>query len=86
MAPDLIIEELPIASAETDELTTADVWAVLMTFFTILNPNQSYPFQNNFKNIPIKVTSKIEAAFKQVLQMQAYHSYSLKYSPVQAML
>ena len=39
MTPELIIQELPIASAGTDELKTVDVWALLMTFFTILNPN-----------------------------------------------
>ena len=37
----------------------------LMTFFTILNPGQFYPFQNDFKNFPNKVTSNMEAAFKQ---------------------
>ena len=45
MAPEPIIEELSIALAGTDELKTVDVWAVSMTFFTILNPNQSYAFQ-----------------------------------------
>ena len=43
MVPELIIEELSIASAGTDELKT-DVWVVSMTFFTILNPDQSHPF------------------------------------------
>ena len=37
--------------------------------FTILNPDQSYPFQKNIAN---KVTLNIEAAFKQELQKQAY--------------
>ena len=54
MVPELIIEELSIASGGTDELKIVDVWAVSMTFFTILNPDQSYPFQNALKNIPIK--------------------------------
>ena len=35
MVPELIIEELSIASARTDELKTVDVWAVSMAFFTI---------------------------------------------------
>ena len=68
MAPELIIEELSIASAGIGELKTVDVWVVLMTFFTILNPDQSYPFQNDVKIIPNKVTSNIKAAFKQELQ------------------
>ena len=38
---------------------------VSMTFFTILNPDQSYPFQHDLKNIPNKVTSNMKAASKQ---------------------
>ena len=64
MVPELIIEELSIVSAGTDGLKTVDVWAVSMTFFTILNPDQSYPLQNNFKNVPNKVSSNMEAASK----------------------
>ena len=64
MIPELIIEELSIVSAGTDGLKTVDVWAVSMTFFTILNPDQSYPLQNNFKNVPNKVSSNMEAASK----------------------
>ena len=65
MVPELIIEKLLIASAGIDELKTVNVWAVSMTFFTILNPDQSYPFQHDLKNIPNKVTSNMKAAFKQ---------------------
>ena len=32
MVPELIIEELSMASAEIDELKSVDVWAVSMTF------------------------------------------------------
>ena len=39
MAPELIIVELSKATARIDH-----VWAVLMTFFTILNADQYYPF------------------------------------------
>ena len=65
MVPELITEELSIASAGTDGLKTVDVWAVSMTFFTILNLDQSYPFQNDLKNIPNKVNSNMKAASKQ---------------------
>ena len=46
MVPELIIEESSISSGGTDELKTVDAWQVSMTFFTILNPDQSHPFQN----------------------------------------
>ena len=65
IVPELIIEELSITSGGTDELKTVDLWAVSMTFFTILNSDQSYPFQNALKNILNKVTSNMEAASKQ---------------------
>ena len=65
MVPELVIEELSIASAGIDELKTVDVCIVSMTFFTILNPNQSYPFQNDLTNIPNKVTSNMKAASPQ---------------------
>ena len=65
MAPELIIEELSMTLTEIDELKTVEVWAVLMTFFKILNPGQSYPFQSDFPNI---LTSNMEEAFKNELQ------------------
>ena len=39
MVPDLIIEELSVASARTGYLKTVDPWVFSMTFFTILNPD-----------------------------------------------
>ena len=68
MVPKLIIEELSIALAGTDVLKIVDVWVVSMSFFTILNPDQSYPFQNDLKNIANKVTSNMKAASPQQLQ------------------
>ena len=65
MIPELIIEELSIVSSRIDKLKTVDVWVVSMTFFTILNPDQSYPFQHDLENIPNKVTSNMKAASKQ---------------------
>ena len=85
MFPELTIEESLIASARIDEIKTVDVWAVLITFFTILNPDQSYPFLNDLKNFPNKVTLNMESAIKQDLQKQAYPSFTLKYLPLQAM-
>ena len=66
MVPELIIEEFSIASAGIHELKTVDVWAVSMTFFIALNPDQSYQFQNDLRNIPNKETSNTsnKVAFK----------------------
>ena len=45
MVPELIIQELWIASAWIDELKTIDIKIVSMTFFTILESDQTYTFQ-----------------------------------------
>ena len=84
IVPELMIEELLIASAGPDELKTVDVWVVSETFFTILKPDQSYPFQNHLKNISNKVPSNMKTASPPYLQTQAYPSFSLKYLLVQA--
>ena len=65
MIPELIIEELSIASARIDELKTVDGWVVSMTFFPILNPPQTYPFQNDLKNIAYKITLNMKTASPQ---------------------
>ena len=39
MASEMITEQWSIASARIDKLKTVHVWAVLMTFFTTLNPD-----------------------------------------------
>ena len=62
MVPDLIIEEVSIASAGIGELKTVDVWVVSMVFCTILKPEQSYPFQHDLLNVPNKKTSNMKAA------------------------
>ena len=64
MAPELIIKRIINSISRNWRAKNFDVFAVLMIFFTILNPDQSYPFQNDLKNIPNKVTSNMEAAFK----------------------
>ena len=79
MAPELIIEELSIASAGIDELKTVDVWAVLMTFFTILNPDQSYPLQNDLENIPYKELQIWKQLLNRSYRSKLILPFSLKY-------
>ena len=45
MAPEIIVPELLLDSASLEELKAIDVWAMLMTIFTCINPDQRYPFQ-----------------------------------------
>ena len=65
MVSELIIEELSIASAGTDELEIINVWVVSMTLFLISKPDQLSPFQHDLKNIPNKVTLNMKIASTQ---------------------
>ena len=48
MAPELIIEELSIASAGIGKLKTVDVWVVSMTFLAFCT---RFPFTNVYKRV-----------------------------------
>ena len=60
MAPEISIIG-GLINASIDDLKAVDVWAVLMTFFVVLNPDQKYPFEILLKNNPHQ---NIEHAFK----------------------
>ena len=44
IVPEIIVPELLLDSASLEQLKAIDVWALLMTIFTCINPDQSYPF------------------------------------------
>ena len=45
MAPEILVQESILKSAGIEQLKSLDVWALVMTFFVILNPDQKNPFQ-----------------------------------------
>ena len=49
IAPEISIDREMLESACIDNLKSVDVWALLMTFFVILNPDQRFPFHLNIK-------------------------------------
>ena len=46
MAPEILVEESILKSAGVEQLKAIDVWALVLTFFVILNPDQKNPFQH----------------------------------------
>ena len=48
MAPEILVEESILKSAGVEQLKAIDVWALVMTFFVILNPDQKNLFQYDF--------------------------------------
>ena len=49
MAPEILVEESILKSADIKQLKAIEVWALVMTFFVILNPDQKTPFQYDLK-------------------------------------
>ena len=48
MAPEILVEESILKSAGVEQFKAIDVWALVMTFFVILNPDQKNLFQYDF--------------------------------------
>ena len=45
VTPEILDEQSNLKSAGIEQLKAIDVWALVMTFFVILNPDQKNPFQ-----------------------------------------
>ncbi|XP_064622347.1 uncharacterized protein LOC135484643 [Lineus longissimus] len=44
MAPEILVEELRGTNASLEDLKKMDIWAMGMTLYTLINPDQPYPF------------------------------------------
>ena len=44
MAPELLLKEMVLSTAAIDDLRLADIWALGMIFFTMINPNLKSPY------------------------------------------
>lgn len=85
MAPGLLVDEVKLITANTAQLKLADIWALLMTFFVLINPDQSHPSQIEIcAEIGInKVVNAIDLC-KTFLQRRQIPSFSDKYLISQA--
>ena len=83
MAPEISLQEELISSASIDDLKNVDVWALLMTIFIILNPDQKYPFQEMIKEFEYSVYD-MERQFKLCLKNRESPSMSKKYTKEQS--
>ena len=50
MAPEISVDALKLTSIGIEQLKSIDSWALIMTIFVILNPDQEHPFFLDFQN------------------------------------
>ena len=82
MEPEISIEGEMLESACIDDLKAINVWALLMTFFVILNPDQRFPFHLNIKETA--PTEPVDRAFNRFLRKRIIPQFSKDHLPFQA--
>ncbi|XP_066932674.1 uncharacterized protein [Clytia hemisphaerica] len=88
MAPELVTEKIKEATLE--DLKKVDIWALIMTLFVVINPDQSYPFDVDIKRLSKNIPKgkylniKPEAEFKRLLRKKSTPSVSAKYEMEQS--
>ena len=85
MAPEILVEESILKSAGIEQLKAIDVWALVMTFFVILNPDQKNPFQYDLeKRRACDAGLNVSDALLYFLRKKAMPSFNQKYEAIQA--
>ena len=74
MAPEISIEEEMFESVCNDDLKAIDVWALLMKFFVILNPDQRFLFHLNIKDTA--PTEPVDCIFNGFLRKRIIPQFS----------
>ena len=49
MAPEISLDQYMLETASIEQLKAIGNWALLMTIFIVMNPNQEYPFELEVK-------------------------------------
>ncbi len=87
MAPEVYIDNFRLASANIDQLKAVDIWALLLTIFVTINPDQRYPYQFEIDDYIKKKKGhvvELEDVLKEILIAQQLPSGSEKYFQVQS--
>ena len=85
MAPEMLVAESILKSVGIEQLKTIDVWALVTTFFVILNPDQKNPFQFDLeKRRACDAGLNVSDALLYFLRKKAMPSFSQKYEEIQA--
>ena len=90
MAPEILVEKYMLNGASLDDLKKVDVWALIMTLFVVINPDQRYPFEENLERQRKEDSNKNyvypseELILKKMLEEKVMPTMSMKYAQEQA--
>ena len=59
MAPEILIQEELLGFAGIDEMKKIDIWALLMTLYLVINPDQTHLFELNINESRKNSTDKV---------------------------
>ena len=84
MTPEILIQEELLEFAGIDEMKNIDIWALLMTLFLVINPDQKHPFELNINEIRKNSTDKVsvtsaEQKLKGLLSRKEFPLFSPSY-------
>ena len=89
MAPEILIQEELSEFVGIDEMKKIDIWALLMTLFLVINPDQTHPFELNINKSKKNITGKVvfvtsaEQQLKGLLSRKEYPLFSPSYEKEQ---
>ena len=80
MSPEISVDTLKLTSVGIEQLKSIDKWALIMTIFVILNPDQEHPFFLIFQNDREKgVSNSSSNLLKKYLNRKCFPTFSPSY-------
>ena len=80
MAQEISVDALKLTSVGIEQLKSIDNWALIMTIFVILNPDQEHPFFLDFQTDRDKgVSDSTSSLMKKYLKRKCFPNFSPSY-------
>ena len=67
MGPEISLDQYMLETASIEQLKAIDTWALVMTLFIVMNPDQEYPFELDVK--------ELQNTKKQTSQLNLLHQH-----------
>ena len=85
MAPELLLKERALSNASIDDLKLADIWAVGMIFFTMVNPNLKCPYILEIRSQGgIRSQEELKSFITSLMRSERYPMQDAKYEIARA--